>query len=53
MPARHANSHTIAVSRPGVHALRGWGTWAAITGTEINLAAIRRRINDAGLGYRP
>ncbi|TDK96789.1 hypothetical protein [Mycobacterium paragordonae] len=56
---RHDNSHTIAVSRPGVHlddvhnALRGWETWAAITGTEIDLAAIRGRITNAGLGYRP
>lgn len=50
------NGHTIAISSPGVGlddihtALDGWETWAMITDTEVNLAEIRRRINDAGLG---
>lgn len=52
------NGHTIAISRPGVGldavntALGGWETWAAVTRTQYNLAAIRARINSAGLGCR-
>lgn len=50
------DEHTLPISRAGVHVddvnnvLEGWETWAAITRTQYNLAKIRARINDAGLG---
>ena len=59
---RSDNGDEIAISRPGVlfqeveEVLEGWQEWATLhvddTGIDrcINLADIRRRINDAGLG---
>lgn len=53
------NGHSLPLSRPGVHledvnnALDGWQTWAAVDPTTYNLAAIRARINAAGLGTQP
>ena len=47
---------TRAISRPGVNfhdvvaALAGWHSWARLTDNTIDLAAIRRRVLDAGLG---
>ncbi|MBY0289737.1 MAG: hypothetical protein K2X52_21745 [Mycobacteriaceae bacterium] len=47
--------HTLAISRAGVDfdivekALHGWQTWARFTENTVSLAAIRRRITDAGL----
>jgi len=59
---RADNGHEIAISRPGVRfddvetALEGWQSWAVLYVDDnqidhwINLALIRERINNAGLG---
>lgn len=47
--------HTQAISQPDVDfndvetALDGWQTWARFTEHTVSLAAIRRRLSDAGL----
>ncbi len=54
--ARPDNGHRIPISRSGVtfeaveDALNGWQQWAHVGENAVNLAAIRRRIHDAGLG---
>ncbi len=56
-PADHPdNGHTVAISSPNVNfhdvetALAGWQSWARLGEYTVSLAAIRRRITDAGLG---
>lgn len=52
---RPDDGHTIAITRPDVTfaaveaALDGWQTWAMVGDYHVNLAAIRRRIQAAGL----
>ncbi|WP_246540791.1 hypothetical protein [Mycobacterium spongiae] len=54
--SRPDNGRTVAISRPGVTfhdvmaALEGWPTWARLSHNTVHLPAIRRRIDDAGLG---